>query len=119
MPTLAGRSIIFGFDDANAPTGIAGFFAKSLDLADEAEVIEYATNGFGEVIAAAASNVATRMKTATFTGYIDKDTYVAKTAATGTLTFNGKDFFVKSATKPLQKGKFAEVTIGSPVTSLR
>lgn len=111
MPTVSGQSIVFGFDDADAPTGIAGFFAKTLDIADEPEVVEYATDGFGQVIAAAASIVGARIKTATFTGYIDKDSFVAKTAAVGTLIYKGSPYFVKTVGKPLMKGKFAEVPI--------
>ena len=111
MPTYAGQTIVFGFNDADAPTGITGFFAKTLDNSDEPEVIDYATNGYGQVIAAGASNQATRIKTATFTGYIDKDTFDAKAASVGTLTYKTKQYFVKKVSKPLPKGKFTEVTI--------
>jgi hypothetical protein len=112
MPTINGETIVFGFDSNDAPSGITGFFCRSADIKDEPEVIEFATDGFGQVEAAAASNLATRMTTASFTGYIDKDTFDAKTTAeSGQITYKAKTYFVKKVSEPIQKGKFTEVTI--------
>lgn len=109
---VVGKQFVFGIDSTDTPTGIAGFVCRSLTLTDEPEVYEEAQDGDGAVEAVAASAVAIRMKTGTFTGYIDKDEFDAQAAAaSGSLVFRTLTYFVKSIGQPRTKGKFTEVSI--------
>lgn len=109
---IDGQQFVFGFDSADAPTGVTGFFCRGCDIREEPEVKAMATDGYGQVEAVAVSKVAFRMKTGSFVGYIDKDTFdAAAAAATGQLVFLTETYFVKSVSEPRRKGDFTEVTI--------
>jgi hypothetical protein len=113
MPAdIRGLQLIFGITSADTPTGVTGFICRSLDLKEEPEVFAMAMDGQGAVEAIAASNTNVRIQTATFTGYIDKDSFNAQTtAASGILTFRGLSYFVKSVSEPVKKGEFTEVSM--------
>lgn len=104
-------SFLFGLENADVPSGITGFTCRALELRVEPEVYVTATDSDGAVEAIALSNTSSRKKMGTFTGYITSAFDGAAVAATGTISFKGDDYYVKSVSKPLRKGEFAEVSI--------
>jgi len=109
--TILGTQFLFGLDDADTPTGIAGFICRSLDLKHEPEVYATAADGNGAVEAVQVSKAANRRLDGTFTGYVTAVIDAAAAAATGVLVYNAHNFIVKTISLPRKKGEFVEVSI--------
>lgn len=109
IDTIHGAQYVFGFKDADAPTGLTGFTARKAGSDVEPEVFAEATNGEGAAEATAISLPASRMINLTLVGYIS--TAFNKLTVPNSFTFLSRFFLIKKISEPRNKGEFIEVTI--------
>lgn len=103
-----GASYQWGFEAADAPT-ITGFVARTAEVRYEPEVVSEAKDGEGHTDAIAISKPNKRIATGTFTGYINENWNPESLPEH--FTWEGRKWFILSASEPRKKGEFVEVSL--------
>jgi hypothetical protein len=104
-----GQAYVFGFQASDAPSIGTGFVPRSAELRYEPEVYAQAMDGEGHTDSVTLSKADKRKITATFTGYITSSFDI--TTFPLSFTWQSRKYIIKSISKPLRKGEYAEVSM--------